>query len=151
MKITKNSLKQIIKEELEAMQEQEPEEMGGDELKQSYTFNIYRPGHYRSDSSTTVMYAENVPVSMLDTERYEQNKAEGYKDPERFLSISKEGLQKLGFEANEYGNFSVEMYPIDQVPETIELTVPYNPRSGEFMTDQVKPYMIPKVVDVGGM
>ena len=151
MKITKNSLKQIIKEELEAMQEQEPEAMEGEGLKQSYTFNIYRPGHYRGDSSTTVMYAENVPVSMLDTERYEQNKAEGYKNPERFLSISKEGLQRLGFEPNDYGNFSVEMHPIDQVPETIELTVPYNPRSGEFMTDQVKPYMIPKVVDAGGM
>ena len=97
------------------------------------------------------MYAENVPVSMLETERYERNKAEGYKSPERFLSISKEGLQRLGFEPNEYGNFGVSMYPIDQVPETIEVAVPYNPRTGEFMTKQVEPYMIPKVVDVGGM
>ena len=150
-KLMENFNKFVNEEELETIQEQEPEEMGGDELKQSYTFNIYRPGHYRGDSSTTVMYAENVPVSMLDTERYERNKAEGYKNPERFLEISKEGLQRLGFEPNDYGNFSVEMYPIDKVPETIELTVPYNPRTGEFMTDQVKSYMIPKVVDAGGM
>lgn len=150
-KLMENFNKFVNEQELETMQEQEPEEMGGDELKQSYTFNIYRPGHYRSDPSRTVMYVENVPVSMLDTERYEQNKAEGYTDPERFLSISKEGLQRLGFEPNDYGNFSVDMYPIDQVPETIELTVPYNPRTGEFMTDQVKSYMIPKVVDAGGM
>jgi len=151
MKITKATLKRLIKEEFEAIQEQEPGEMGGDELKQSYTFNIYRPGHYRGDPSRTVMYVENVPVSMLDTERYEQNKTEGYKSPERFLEISKEGLQRLGFEPNDYGNFSVEMYPIDQIPETIELNVPYNPRTGEYMTDQVKPYMIPKVVDAGAM
>jgi len=150
-KLMENFNKFVNEQELETMQEQEPEEMGGDELKQSYTFNIYRPGHYRSDRSTTVMYVENVPVSMLDTKRYEQNKAEGYTDPERFLSISKEGLQRLGFEPNDYGNFSVDMYPIDQVPETIELTVPYNPRTGEFMTDQVKSYMIPKVVDAGAM
>ena len=150
MKITKNSLKQLIKEELEAMQEQEPEEMGGDELKQSYTFRIARPGHYRGDSDTNVVYAVNGPLSMLDTKDYEEYKVT-HKNPERFLKISKEGLQRLGFEANEYGNYGVEMYPVEQIPETIEIKVPYNPRTGEFMTDQVKSYMIPKVVDAGAM
>ena len=150
MKITKNSLKQLIKEELEAMQEQEPEEMGGDELKQSYTFRIARPGHYRGDSDTNIVYAVNVPLSMLDTKDYEEYKVT-HKNPERFLKISKEGLQRLGFEANEYGNYGVEMYPVEQIPETIEIKVPYNPRTGEFMTDQVKSYMIPKVVDAGAM
>ena len=150
MKITKNSLKQLIKEELEAMQEQEPEEMGGDELKQSYTFRIARPGHYRGDSDTNIVYAVNVPLSMLDTKDYEEYKVT-HKNPERFLKISKEGLQRLGFEANEYGNYGVEMYPVEQIPETIEIKVPYNPRTGAFMTDQVKSYMIPKVVDAGAM
>ena len=150
MKITKNSLKQIIKEELEAMQEQEPEEMGGDALKQSYTFRIAQPGHYRGDSDTNVVYAVNVPLSMLDTKDYEEYKVT-HRNPERFLKISKEGLQRLGFEANEYGNYGVEMYPVEQIPETIEIRVPYNPRTGEFMTDQVKPYMIPKVVDASRM
>ena len=150
MKITKNSLKQLIKEELEAMQEQEPEEMGGDELKQSYTFRIARPGHYRGDSDTNIVYAVNVPLSMLDTKDYEEYKVT-HKNPERFLKISKEGLQRLGFEANEYGNYGVEMYPVEQIPETIEIKVPYNPRTGEFMTDQVKSYMIPKVVDASSM
>ena len=150
MKITKNSLKQLIKEELEAMQEQEPEEMGGDELKQSYTFRIARPGHYRGDSDTNIVYAVNVPLSMLDTKDYEEYKVT-HKNPERFLKISKEGLQRLGFEANEYGNYGVEMYPVEQIPETIEIKVPYNPRTGEFMTNQVKSYMIPKVVDASSM
>ena len=160
MKITKKRLKQLIKEELEEVKlsyetDEEYEARRGKsgpatELQQSYTFNIYRPGHYRSDRSITVMYAENVPMSMIDTKDYERNKVT-HKDPERFLKISKEGLQRLGLEANEYGNFGVDMYVVDQVPETIELTVPYNPRSGEFMTDQVKPYMIPKVVDASSM
>ena len=132
------------------MQEQEPEEMGGDELKQSYTFRIARPGHYRGDSDTNIVYAVNVPLNMLDTKDYEEYKVT-HKNPERFLKISKEGLQRLGFEANEYGNYGVEMYPVEQIPETIEIKVPYNPRTGEFMTDQVKSYMIPKVVDASSM
>jgi len=160
MKITKARLKQLIKEELEEVKlsyetDEEYEARRGKsgpatELQQGYTFRIYQPGYYRTDPSTTVMYAENVPMSMIDTKDYERNKVT-HKDPERFLRISKEGLQRLGLEANEYGNFGVDMYPIDEVPETIELAVPYNLRSGEFMTDQVKPYKIPKIVDASSM
>jgi len=152
MKKLMENFNKFVKEE-EAMQEQEPEAMEGEGLKQSYTFLIYRPGHDYRDRSTTVMYAENVPVSMLDTKDYDDKVANDpdYVNPERVLEISKEGLQRLGFEPNKYGNFNLDSYPIDQVPETIELSVPYNPRTGEFMTDQVKPYMIPKVVDASSM
>ena len=120
-------------------------------LQQSYTFKIYIPGHYRGDPSQTVMYAENVPMSMIDTKDYEEYKV-SHKDPERFLKISKEGLQQLGFEPNDYGNFNLGMSVIDQVPEKIMVEVPYNPRTGEFMVDKLRPYQKPpKVVDAGGM
>jgi len=132
------------------MFEQEPEEVGSDELKQSYTFEIYRPGHYREDPDTTLMYVENVPLSMLTTEDYKKYKADGYKKPERFLKIKKEFLSELGFQANKYGNFKVSSYVIDQVPETIGVNVPFNLRTGEFMTDQVNLDRIPKVVDAQG-
>ena len=151
MKITKAQLKKLIKEELGMMSEQEPEEMGSDELKQSYTFEIYRPGHYREDPDTTLMYVENVPLSMLNVEEYEKYKAEGYKNPERFLKIKKEFLSELGFQANKYGNFNVGMYVIDRVPETIGVNVPFNLRTRELMTDRVDPDKILKIVDAQGV
>lgn len=150
-KLMENFNKFVNEQELETMQEQEPEAMEGEGLKQSYTFKIYIPGHYRGDPSQTVMYAENVPISMIDTKDYEEYKAT-HKGPERFLKISKEGLQQLGFEPNDYGNFNLGMSVIDQVPETIMVEVPYNPRTGDFMLDKLKPYQKPpKVVDAGGM
>ena len=145
MKITKSQLKKLIKEELEDMVGDE--EMGSDELKQSYTFEIYRPGHYREDPDTTLMYVENVPLDMLTTEDYEKYKADGYKNPERFLKIKKEFLSELGFQANKYGNFNVGMYVIDRAPETIGVSVPFNLRTRELMTDRVDPDKILKVVD----
>lgn len=148
MKITKAQLRNLIKEELEGMTEEE--EMGSDELKQSYSFQIYEPGHFREDPDKTIMYVENVPLSAIRTENYEKYKAEGYKDPERFLKIKKEFLSELGFQANKYGNFKVSSYVIEQVPETIGVNVPFNLRTGEFMTDQVNLDRIPKVVDAQG-
>ena len=149
MKITKSQLKKLIKEELEDMVGDE--EMGSDELKQSYTFEIYRPGlDYRLDPDTTLMYVENVPLSMLNVEEYEKYKADGYKRPERFLKIKKEFLSELGFQANSYGNFNVGMHVIDRAPETIGVNVPFNPRTGEFMTDKVDPERMPKVVNAQG-
>ena len=151
MKVTKSQLKQIIKEELGMMSEQEPEEMGSDELKQSYNFEIYDPGHYREDPSTTLMYVENVPLSMLGTEDYEKYKAEGYVNPERFLRIKKEFLSELGFQANKYGNFNVGMNVIDRAPDSIGVNVPFNLRTREFMMDRVNPDRILKVVDAQGI
>jgi len=162
MKITKAQLRKLIKEALEDRINPDdddleqagfrpvPDEMGSDELKQSYAFQIYEPGHFREDPDKTLMYVENVPLSAIRTEDYEKYKAEGYKDPERFLKIKKEFLSELGFQANKYGNFKVSSYVIDQVPETIGVNVPFNLRTGEFMTDQVNLDRIPKVVDAQG-
>ena len=147
MKITKSQLKKLIKEELGMMSEQEPEEMDSDELKQSYTFEIYEPGHFREDPDKTVMYVENVPLSAIRTEDYKKYKEKGYKKPERFLKIKKEFLSKLGFQANKYGNFNVGMYVTDQVPETIGVNVPFNLRTRELMTDKVDLDKILKIVD----
>ena len=159
MKITKAQLRKLIKEALEDRIDPDdddleqagfrpvPDEMGSDELKQSYNFKIYEPGHFREDPDKIIMYVENVPLSALTTEDYEKYKAEGYKKPERFLKIKKEFLSELGFQANKYGNFKVSSYVIDQVPETIGVNVPFNLRTGEFMTDQVNLDRIPKVVD----
>ena len=138
MKLTKARLQQIIREEIEGTQEQ------------SHAFEIYSPGHYRSDPDTTIMYVDNVPMSMIDVEEYESFKST-HKDPERFYKISKEGMQKLGFKLNEYGNLSVGSRRIDEVPERIEVTVPYNPRTGEFMLDNLRASQNPKVVDASGM
>ena len=138
MKITKARLQQIIKEEIEGTQEQ------------SYTFEIYRPGHYGTDLDTTIMYVDNVPMSMIDVSQYEMYKSTA-PNPERFYKISKEGMQKLGFKLNEYGNLSVRSKIIDEIPERIEVTVPYNPRTGEFMLDNLRAFQNPKVVDASGM
>ena len=129
MKLTKARLQQIIKEEIEGTQEQ------------SYAFEIYSPGFYRSDPDTTIMYVENVPMSMIDTKEYVGKSGEGY------LEISKEGLQKLGFKPTS----DVGSRRIDEVPERIEVTVPYNPRTGEFMLDNLRASQNPKVVDASGM
>tara|TARA_R110002020_G_scaffold40972_1_gene120889 strand:+ start:329 stop:718 length:390 start_codon:yes stop_codon:yes gene_type:complete len=129
MKLTKARLKQIIKEEIEGTQ--------------GHAFVIYRPGHYRSDPSTTIAYVDNVPMSMIDTENYVRFKST-HTDPERFLKISEEGMQTLG-----YGT-SVDSRRIDKVPERIEVTVPYNPRTGELMLDNsLDP--LPEVIDASGM
>ena len=139
MKITKARLQQIIKEEIEGTQEQ------------SHAFEIYSPGFYKNDPDTTIMYVDNVPMSMIDVSQYESYKSTGAKNPERFYKISKEGMQKLGFKPNEYGNFSVRSRRIDEIPERIEVTVPYNPRTGEFMLDNLRASQNPKVVDASGM
>ena len=129
MKLTKARLQEIIREEIEGTQEQ------------SHTFEIYSPGFYRSDPDTTIMYVENVPMSMIDTKEYVGLSGEGY------LEISKEGLQKLGFKPTS----DVGSRRIDEVPERIEVTVPYNPRTGEFMLDNLRASQNPKVVDASGM
>ena len=129
MKLTKARLQQIIREEIEGTQEQ------------SHAFEIYSPGHYRSDPDTTIMYVENVPMSMIDTKEYVGKSGEGY------LEISKEGLQKLGFKPTS----DVGSRRIDEVPERIEVTVPYNPRTDEFMLDSLRASQNPKVVDASGM
>ncbi len=161
MKLTKAYLKKVIKEELEQarLSEEETDEeyearrgksgpaIG---LGESYTFVVYRPGHYRRDPSTTVAYVENVPMSMIDTEDYERNEMT-HKDPERFLHISKESLLKLGFEPNSYGKFNLETYVVEKIPETVDVMVPYNLRAGEFMIDQVPPYKMPRMIDAGRM
>ena len=139
MKLTKARLQQIIKEEIEGTQEH------------SHAFEIYSPGHYGTDPDTTIMYVDNVPMSMIDVSQYESYKSTGAKNPERFYKISKEGMQKLGFKLNEYGNFSVRSRRIDEIPERIEVTVPYNPRTGEFMLDNLRASQNPKVVDASGM
>ena len=139
MKITKAQLKKIIIEELE-----EVSHAGGSVM-------VGYPGHYREDPDTTLMYVENVPLSMLNVEEYEKYKAEGYKNPERFLKIKKEFLSELGFQANKYGNFNVGMYVIDRVPETIGVNVPFNLRTRELMTDRVDPDKILKIVDAQGV
>ena len=142
MKLTKARLQQIIKEEIEGTQEQ------------SHAFEIYSPGFYKNDPNTTIMYVENVPMSMIDTKEYVglyTRSAPGNtgvpKPGEGYLEISKEGLQKLGFKSTS----DVMSRRIDDVPERIEVTVPYNPRTGEFMLDNLRASQNPKVVDASGM
>ena len=140
MKLTKARLRQIIREEIEGTQEQ------------SYAFEIYRPGHYGTEPEPAIMYVDNVPVSMIDVTQYERFKSRGHKNPERFYNeISKEGMQKLGFKLNEYGTLSVRSRRIDEIPETIEVSVRYNPRKREFMLDNLRASQNPKVVDASGM
>ena len=142
MKLTKARLQEIIREEIEGTQEQ------------SHAFEIYSPGFYRSDPDTTIMYVENVPMSMIDTKEYVGLYTRSVpgntgvpESGEGYLEISKEGLQKLGFKPTS----DVGSRRIDKVPERIEVTVPYNPRTGEFMLDNLRASQNPKVVDASGM
>jgi len=121
MKLTKARLKQIIKEEIEGAR--------------GHDFVIYRPGHYRSDPNTTIAYVVNVPMSMIDTIEHPSLGGGTWEE----LEISEEGMQTLG-----YGT-SVVSTRIDEVPERIEVTVPYNPRTGEFLSE------LPRVIDASGM
>ena len=128
----------LIDTKSRALEEMQEQELGG----QSYTFKVYRPGFYRNDPNTTLMFVENVPMSMIDSKEYAGEK-EG-----QWLQISKEGFQKLGFSPNKYGNFDLGSHKIDAVPETVQVTVGYNPRTGDFMTEQA---VLPKVVDASSM
>ena len=87
MKITKIQLKQIIKEELGMMSEQEMDLEG-----RTFNFVIY----HTERGLGVRAYLVNVPSSMLDPrsiERMKDYEAEGYKGLERFLKPSKEALE----------------------------------------------------------
>ena len=133
MKITKNSLKQLIKEELEAMQEQEP---GG--LSGTYNFVV------RSDRDDFA-YITNVPVSMLDTSDYDDTVANrpDYVDPARLLRLSPEAFEQI-MGRNRNGYF-YDMR-IREIPETVEVEATFNLRTGEMLEAQV-----PKLIDASSM
>ena len=133
MKITKNSLKQIIKEELEAMQEQEP---GG--LSGTYNFVV------RSDRDDFA-YITNVPVSMLDTSDYDDTVANrpDYVEPARLLRLTPEAFEQI-MGRNRSGYF-YDMR-IKEIPETVQVDATFDLRTGELVEARV-----PKLIDAGGM
>ena len=130
MKITKNSLKQIIKEELEAMQEQEP---GG--LSGTYNFVV-------RDDRDDFAYITNVPVSMLDTSSYDSASPD-YVDPARLLRLSPEAFEQI-MGRNRSGYF-YDMR-IKEIPETVQVDATFDLRTGELVEARV-----PKLIDAGGM
>ena len=87
MKITKAQLRNIIKEELGMMSEQETDLEG-----RTFNFAIY---HTERDIGLRA-YLVNVPSSMLDArsiERMKEFEAKGYKGLERFLKPSAAALE----------------------------------------------------------
>ena len=124
MKLTKNSLKQLIKEELEAMQEQEP---GG--LSGTYNF-VVRSG---DRNMKNVAYITNVPANMLDTPV----------DADADLKLSPEVFKQI-MGRNRNGYF-YDMR-IREIPETVEVEATFNLRTGELVEARV-----PKLIDAGGM
>ena len=136
MKITKNSLKQLIKEELEAMQEQEP---GG--LSGTYNFVVRSGDRYMND----VAYITNVPVSMLDRSDYDDTVAnrKGYVEPERLLRLSPEAFEQIMGRSRSGYFYDAR---IKEIPETVEVNATFNLRTGEMLEARV-----PKLIDAGGM
>ena len=136
MKITKNSLKQLIKEELEAMQEQEP---GG--LSGTYNFVVRSGDRYSND----VAYITNVPVSMLDTSDYDDTVANrpDYVEPARLLRLSPEAFEQI-MGRNRTGYF-YDMR-VKEIPETVQVDATFDLRTGELVEARV-----PKLIDAGGM
>ena len=89
MKITKAQLRNLIKEELDTMFE---EDMG----LEGKTFNFQVLHTERGTKPFALL--KNVPYSMLDPrsiERMKEREAEGYKSPERFLKPSAEALEMI--------------------------------------------------------
>ena len=136
MKITKNSLKQLIKEELEAMQEQEP---GG--LSGTYNFVVRSGDRYSND----VAYITNVPVSMLDTLDYDDAVANrpGYVEPERLLRLSPEAFEQIMGRSR--SGYFYDMR-IKEIPETVQVDATFDLRTGKMLEARV-----PKLIDAGGM
>ena len=130
MKITKNSLKQIIKEELEAMQEQEP---GG--LSGTYDFLV-------RDDRDDFAYITNVPVSMLDTSSYDSASPD-YVDPARLLRLTPEAFEQI-MGRNRSGYF-YDMR-IKEIPETVQVDATFDLRTGELVEARV-----PKLIDASSM
>ena len=124
MKITKNTLKQIIKEELEAMQEQEP---GG--LSGTYNF-VVRSGDRRMTDSA---YITNVPANMLDTPV--DADADPRLSPEAFKQIM--GRSRSGYFYD---------MRIKEIPETVQVEATFDLRTGKMLEARV-----PKLIDAGGM
>ena len=136
MKITKNTLKRLIKEELEAMQEQEP---GG--LSGTYNF-VVRSGDRKMND---VAYITNVPVSMLDRSDYDDTVAnrEGYVEPERLLRLSPEAFEQIMGRSRSGYFYDAR---IKEIPETVEVNATFDLRTGELVEARV-----PKLIDAGGM
>ena len=130
MKITKNSLKQIIKEELEAMQEQEPRGLSG-----TYNFVV-------RDDRDDFAYITNVPVSMLDTSSHDSASPD-YVDPARLLRLTPEAFEQI-MGRNRTGYF-YDMR-IKKIPETIQVDATFDLRTGKLLKARV-----PKLIDAGAM
>ena len=136
MKITKNRLKQLIKEELEAMQEQEP---GG--LSGTYNFVVRSGDRPMKDSA----YITNVPASMLNTKDYDDAVANrpNYVEPERLLRLKPEAFEQI-MGSNRSGYF-YDMR-IKEIPETVQVEATFDLRTGKMIEAQV-----PKLIDASSM
>ena len=130
MKITKNSLKQLIKEELEAMQEQEP---GG--LSGTYDFLV-------RDDRDDFAYITNVPVSMLDTSSYDSASPD-YVDPARLLRLKSEAFEKIMGQPQTGYFYAIR---IKKIPKTVQVDATFDLRTGKLLKARV-----PKVIDAGAM
>tara|TARA_R110000823_G_scaffold299130_1_gene419822 strand:+ start:859 stop:1269 length:411 start_codon:yes stop_codon:yes gene_type:complete len=136
MKITKNTLKQIIKEELEAMQEQEP---GG--LSGTYNF-VVRSG---DRTMNAVAYITNVPVSMLDTSDYDDTVANrpDYVEPARLLRLSPEAFEQIMGRSRSGYFYDAR---IKEIPETVQVDATFDLRTGKMLEARV-----PKLIDASSM
>ena len=133
MKLTKNRLKQLIREELEAMQEQEP---GG--LSGTYNF-VVRSGDRNMND---VAYITNVPASMLDRSDYDSASPD-YVEPERLLRLSPEAFEQIMGQSRSGYFYDAR---IKEVPETVQVEATFNLRTGEMLEARV-----PKLIDASSM
>ena len=130
MKITQKKLKQLIKEELEAMQEQEP---GG--LSGTYDFLV-------RDDRDDFAYITNVPVSMLDTSSYDSASPD-YVDPARLLRLKSEAFEQIMGQPQTGYFYAIR---IKKIPETVQVDATFDLRTGKLLKARV-----PKVIDAGAM
>ena len=130
MKLTKAKLKQIIREELEVLEEAEG--LGG-----TYDFLIYSAAHEMGDRSRPVAYVTGVPLDKIDTSSYVSHK-EDYKKPERFFELKPEFMEKLGFRGLRAR--WLEKGP----PESIQVTANYSPATGKLTA--LNPDRLPRII-----
>jgi len=131
MKLTKAKLKQIIREELEVLEEAEG--LGG-----TYDFLIYSAAHEMGDRSRPVAYVTGVPLDKIDTTSYVSHKGKDYKKPERFFELTPKFMEDLGFRGLK------ARWLEEGPPESIQVTANYSPATGKLTA--LNPELLPPII-----
>jgi len=131
MKITKATLKRLIKEELELMHEEDTSD--------TPNFRIVSDSGLSQGRSIRA-YVTNVPDEMIDRSGLEGT--EDYVDPNRLLRLTPEAFKRIMGRNRDGYLYDVAMQ--GEIPETVRVMATVNLRTGKVVDSETE---VPRIID----